>query len=365
MLPGPSVKEKETQEFKKNWVRSTLNSDLNTENLDFKKSNRASAIIIDKMLIQANAFDGLGAYDLESGKQIWKKNLFNGSEAGPTLDKNLYFGASDGFFYALNPKTGEELWKFKVGAEILSSPSINAEHVYFLSGLNIFYALKIDTGEVDWVYSRPSSSEFSIRGGARPAIGDTQVFVGFSDGYFVSLDRRTGKMKWEVSLNKNKRFKDIDSEVILNDGLLYVSGYDDHLYCLDKTSGNTIWKIKGGSFSGPTFHENLLIYPTSTGEVWGLNKKTSQKLWSYKVTSGIASRVTLFKSNALFGESQGDLILLNSQNGDVLSTFTPGRGIFTAPAVDPKTSKVYFISGEANLYSLTLKESSRSIFDFL
>lgn len=347
--------------FEKNWVRSTPQ----TLQQEFKKSNRGAPVIFKEMLIQANAFDGIGAYSLSSGQQIWKKEISNGVEVGPILGKNLYFGGSDGFFYALDPQTGQEIWKFKVGAEILSEPTVDQDKIYFLSGLNVLYALDILTGETSWVYSRPSSSEFSIRGGSKPAVYENNIFVGFSDGYFVSLDKKKGQVSWEISLNKNKRFKDIDSEPVVHEGLLYISGFDDHLYCLDKKTGAIQWKIKSGAYSAPIFFDQLLIYPTSQGEVWALNKKNSQRLWTYKVPQGIASSLKVYKGYVLFGESQGSLTLLNPKTGQILTQFNPGRGIFGSPTLDPQRPNVYFISNEANLYSVSLKENKFRVFDFL
>ena len=60
----------------------------------------------------------------------------------------------------------------------------------------------------------------------------------------------------------------------------------------------------------------------------------------------------LFRSILTFGESQGRLQFLDANTGKVLGSMEPGRGILSAPQVDEKKNRVYFISGEANLYAV-------------
>ncbi len=60
----------------------------------------------------------------------------------------------------------------------------------------------------------------------------------------------------------------------------------------------------------------------------------------------------LFKGSLVFGESQGSLKFLDPSSGAVLGSMEPGRGILSTPLVDEKNNRVYFISGEANLYAI-------------
>ncbi len=119
---GSSSEKTTSWKFKKNWTRSTLNQ----SNYDFKKSNRGVPLIFGKTLIETNATDGIGAYDIESGQELWKKSIFNGAETGPVFDQQIYVGASDGLFCALNPIHGQEIWKYKVGAEVVSEATLDS-----------------------------------------------------------------------------------------------------------------------------------------------------------------------------------------------------------------------------------------------
>jgi alcohol dehydrogenase (cytochrome c) len=52
----------------------------------------------------------------------------------------VFYGTMDGWFKAVNAKTGEPLWQFKVGSGVISQPTIyrgpdGKEYLAFLSGV--------------------------------------------------------------------------------------------------------------------------------------------------------------------------------------------------------------------------------------
>jgi outer membrane protein assembly factor BamB len=224
--------------------------------------------------------------------------------------------------------------------------------VYVLTGSNTLLSLEADSGKLKWSYNRVDSSSLSVRGGSKPAIKNNQLFVGFSDGAVVSLNAQTGALNWEKTLNRNKRFKDLDSNPVIENDLLYLLGFDDALYCLKASSGDIVWKHAGGGYGSVLLTKDRVLYSTTTEEVLSLDKLTGQVLWSYKLLDGIATSPVLYKGMVAFGESKGALVLLDSGSGKKISEFYPGRGIFSAPSVDEVAQEIYFISNEANLYKM-------------
>lgn len=336
------------------WVRQGPEKD----NLAFRKINRMTPLVLGDLLIEANALDGIVAYNRDSGYEIWRLKILNGVEAGATvINDRLFFGASDGQFYSVNAKTGKVLWSFPTRSENIAEPLLDSTNgiVYFLSGANVVYALDAESGRQVWLYSRQDTSSFSIRGGSKPALKDGNLFVGFSDGALVSLNAKTGNLQWELPLNRNKKFRDIDSSPVIDGDQIYISGYDDKLYAINAQKGDIQWRIDGGGYYPVTVAGDKLFYATTSGEVWALQKGNGQKLWSYKLKEGIATQVKVYKGLAVFGESQGSLQFLDANTGKSVSSFDPGRGIMSTPLVDDRNNQVYFISGEANVYAMEAK----------
>ena len=56
----------------------------------------------------------------------------------------------------------------------------------------------------------------------------------------MSLRHNNGDVVWAVNLNKNRRFKDIDSKPIIEGNRIYVTAFDDGLYCLERESGKVL-----------------------------------------------------------------------------------------------------------------------------
>lgn len=343
--------DKRTFQVRKLWVRDTLE----TLNEKHRKINRMTPLIAGNLIVQGNGMDGLVAYDRQHGAEMWRVNITNGVEAGAVaINDRLFFGGSDGNFYGVSLRDGKILWTYPTKAENLSAPILDSETgtVYFLSGNNVVYALDGESGKQIWTYSRQDTNNFSIRGGTKPALKNGLLYVGFSEGSLIAFNARSGSPVWEAQLNKNKKFKDIDSTPVLDGNYLYVAGYDDRLYCLDANKGDIIWKIEGGSYSGITMDADRIYYPTSQGEVWALQKNNGAKIWTYKLREGLATGVRIYKGLAVFGESQGSLVFLDLRTGKKIGEFEPGRGILSAPLGDDKSNRVYFVSGEANLYAL-------------
>lgn len=331
------------------WVRQTTSQD----NLGFRKINRMTPVLAGDLIIQGNGIDGLVAYERENGQEKWRLPIVNGIEPSAALIKDrLFIGASDGNFYSIEASTGKVQWSFPTKAENLSTPLLNEGVVYFLTGNNVFYALDAATGRQLWLYSRQDTSQFSIRGGSQAALNNGLLYVGFSDGSLVALNAKSGSAVWELQLNHNKRFRDIDATPVVNENQVFVAGYDDKLYCVSADKGEILWRIDGGGYSGVTLVGDKLFYPTTNGEVWALKKSNGDKIWSYKLHEGVATQVKTYKGSLVFGESQGKLKFLDINSGKELGGMEPGRGILSAPQVDEKMSRVYFISGEANLFAV-------------
>lgn len=63
--------------------------------------------------------------------------------SSPSISSGIiYFGTVDGYLYALNTDSGEELWKFKTNRKIISSPTIANGVIYFGSFDKHLYALQ-------------------------------------------------------------------------------------------------------------------------------------------------------------------------------------------------------------------------------
>lgn len=369
------VVQKNEMSFKAVWVQNTLAE----KNMSFRKINRFSPIYDTKenKVILANSLDGLSSYNLfynlsptvenYDRKKAWTKKIEYGVEAPGVYQRGqLFVGGLDGVFYSINGADGSINWKFDTGSEIIAEPTLNNEHVFFMNGANQLFALNMSTGKQIWVYNRQdTNSMITVRGGSKPVIDKGVIYVGFSDGSLVALNANTGTPQWEVQLNKNTRFKDIDASPTFSGDHLYINSYDDHLYCLNKSNGTVLWKIKAGGISSPLIIGDRLVYSTSEGRIIAAHKENGQIYWTYKDVRGIATDLVGYKGLVVFGESQGKLKALDLLSGEVKAGFDPGRGIMTKPTLIEDDRSFLFTSGEGNLYQVRLVQEDSGKINFI
>jgi outer membrane protein assembly factor BamB len=116
-------------------------------------------------------------------------------------DGTIYFGATDGYLYALNPD-GTLKWKSNLDGEIASSPVLLPStsispyrgRVYVgTDGDPNFFAIDTATGEKIWELQVPTGNPFAIKAGSSPLLvvdpagGEPVLYVGAANGYLYCI----------------------------------------------------------------------------------------------------------------------------------------------------------------------------------
>jgi outer membrane protein assembly factor BamB len=341
--------------LEKQWVRDTPNE----EYYDFRRVHRMPPVLTKSMVIAGNSIDGLVAYDRKTAKELWRFNVEGGVEAGVAEQNEfLYFGAGDGFFYKIEKWTGRAVWSFPIRAEGLGQPTIQGNRIYFLAGNNVVYALDTETGKSAWLYNRRDPANISVRGGSRPSVDDSHVYVGFSDGSLVALKKATGTVAWETLVNKNKRFQDIDSHPFLDGETIYIAGYDNSLQAINKKNGDRLWQVNLGGYSMPLKKDSSLYYSSTSNKIVALDKDSGQTIWSQDLRS-LGTQPEEFLGLIIVGEYNGSLKLLDMQTGELVKEFHPGRGVHSKVTIDRETGDLYFMSSDGNLFVLNMAWSTK------
>ena len=256
------------------WTRATPHSDY----LGYRRIHRMSPLVVDNLIIQGNAIDGISAYDRVKGTERWYLAVKGGIEGGAQAYKeNLYFGGSDGELYCIRLSDGKVLWTFPVKAETLAAPTVEDGIVFVENGADVVYAVDANTGKQIWVYNRQTTGSFSIRATTRPVVNGDHILVGFSDGFIVSLRRTDGSLDWERKLGRANRFRDVDSTPVIDDSQIFVSSFDGTLYSLKVGSGEVLWQVDEGGYVPVTVgsgeFSDRLYFSTVSGKILVIDKR--------------------------------------------------------------------------------------------
>ncbi len=162
------------------------------------------------------------------------------------------------------PTLGQQLWRFKTGDWVHSSPAISGGAVYVGSDDGHLYALDAGTGQEKWKFK---TDDRRVR--SRPAISDGVVYFGSDDRHLHALDAGTGQEKWKFPTGT---FGRIDSSAAISEGVMYVGSYDGHLYALDAGTGHQKWKFPTGDrvHSSPVISGGVVYFGSRDNYLYAL-----------------------------------------------------------------------------------------------
>jgi outer membrane protein assembly factor BamB len=170
----------------------------------------------------------------------------------------LFFGATDGKFYALDPATRSLTVLFTAGTFDLDSPAVsNGLVVTTNRGDGKLYALAAATGARIW----PSDPVVGTPTDGSPAIAGGRVFTAAASKLIAS-DVAMGTTVWSLALGPaNGTF----GSVTVANGVVF-TGAHSGIYAADAETGSLLWQARGSlGFSQSIPIANGMIYAPGIG----------------------------------------------------------------------------------------------------
>ena len=271
---------------------------------------RSAADITDGIAVFASDDGFLYALNVNSGKKIWRFDLRSSAisrrlpapdppyeydylQSSPVYHNDvIYIGSANGMLYAIDHKSGKELWHFKTNQKIRSTPVIYKNKIYFGSWDGNVYSVNVKNGKEVWKFDCGGIIQSS------PAAGDGKIFIGSRSTKIFALDAETGELKW-VYIHKDGSW--VESSPVFHNGVVYIGSSDAlKLWAFDAATGKVIWAFKTGgwSWSKPKV-KNKVVYIGSISAYpyyfegvelkagfYAVDEKDGKKLWS--ITPGTA-----------------------------------------------------------------------------
>lgn len=130
------------------------------------------------------------------------------------------------------------------------------------------------------------------------------------------------------------------------------------MYCLDRETGNQIWRFPSGeplaaSFTtGALLAGNILVAAADDKAIYGINVTTGEMAWQYIARDSVYARPVLAGNTVVFGLSSNMLMALDSQTGTAAwpEPYTPSSTIYDSMVAWQNT--VLFFTSDGNLNAL-------------
>jgi eukaryotic-like serine/threonine-protein kinase len=226
-------------------------------------------LIADGTLYFASDNSTYYALDVATQQVKWQIDAEARTLWGVALDNGSVYFAGQGLITALDTATGENKFSLKLGDFWYPFTVIDG---VFYGGSNdgYFYALDGQTGQEIWKF-KSADSEPAWSG---PVVVKDAVYVGSSDKHVYALGRQTGKEVWRFEVEDSAT-----TDLVLADGVLLVGVGNHqneegkrHLYAIEAETGDQLWTFEAASriLAAPAVSDNAVYIVTIAGQVYAL-----------------------------------------------------------------------------------------------
>ena len=174
--------------------------------------------------------------------------------SSPT-SKRLYIASRDKNLYALDIKSGRELWRVAADDIMTATPALHGDLVIFADYAGKVRAVSAQDGKSRWTYD----AKLGVPGDI--VVAENRVLVGSRSYDLIALDAATGKELWKTY----RWFSWIESPPVVRDGVIYTGSSDaTNVYAINLSDGSLRWKtpVPGYSWQRIAMTDDLLITGT-------------------------------------------------------------------------------------------------------
>ena len=235
-------------------------------------NNKIYIINQDNTILCLSIEDGSKIWEVRTVKTFIKSQNLLGlsvSEKG-----NLIIINSAGNVLKINSNNGRVLWTMNSLISLSAFESdffkssdivINNNDVIFSNILSTF-SINLDDGHLNWINKIKSSTT--------PIVDKENIFLVTDNGFFVNLDKKTGKIIWAnnilKSLKKRKQQTGI-SGFVMGSGKIYITTLNGYLIICSATNGIVEYnkKIAKSINTAPIISNGELYILTSSSKILG------------------------------------------------------------------------------------------------
>jgi outer membrane protein assembly factor BamB len=311
----------------------------------------------------------VSAFEAATGKLLWRKTL----EPEKARDSNEFGGglafyggrlfATTGFavVFALDPATGDEVWRTAISAPVRGAPTVFHDRVFAISIDSRLHALAAADGSSQWDYAALSETA-AFMAGTSPSASGALIVAPFSSGELVALQADTGKQAWNESLIGQRSgpggpvaaMTDIRGRPVIDNDRAIAIGSGGLLAAFDLRTGARVWERRLAGAQTPWVAGAHVFIITDNAEVVCLNRSNGKINWVTPLTAYSDEKKrdpvlwagpVLAGDRLLIGGSTGELLSLSPYDGRPLGKLNLGSPIMIAPVIADRTAYVLTDSG--------------------
>jgi outer membrane protein assembly factor BamB len=288
-------------------------------------------VVADGMIFAMDIGATLSAYKTADGKKLWSRKLAPKKEETESLGGGLAFAGgrlyvTTGYrdVIALDPQTGNDIWRQTTPAPTRSAPAVLGGRVFIVTLDNRVIVYNEEDGTVLWQYvGAPEVT--NLLGATSPALDRSLAVVALSSGELIAFRAENGQTLWVDNLAARRRgggalgsISDIKGLPIIHDGIVYAVSFSGRIVAIDERTGQRIWQREIGGAQTPWTAGDAVYLITADRQLVALSRQTGGIYWTVSLP---AFRDMEKREDAItwFGPLlAGGRLIMASDDGDVL-----------------------------------------------
>ncbi|MHC0441394.1 outer membrane protein assembly factor BamB family protein [Flavobacterium sp. 3-210] len=310
-----------------------------------------------------NSIGEIKSVNLKNKSTNWKTETGNSIYFSPIIVKNnLVIGTIEGNLQGFDTQSGKQKWTIPVGGVLVGSPIAENNRVYTASS-TAFICADAVTGKVIWQNNLPTSYSQGT-----PLIQGDKIIFGVWDSYVYCLDKNTGNLIWKWNNGNDKQilYSAGNVNMVASKSRLYFVTPQRFLTILDIETGKTLlrtqkWKIResmgksqdGKWFYGKTMDGELIRVPLNDAiELTEESFVNQSKVLDLKWGYEHNPAGILEKNNKIYiGSRKGEVMIVNAAKFEIIKQINLGSSSVNGFTVDDK-GQVWASLIEGGIYLL-------------
>ncbi len=339
------------------------------------RRNRITAdpVAADGRIFTLDSTAGLTAV-ASTGEVLWRRDLTAGFERGGGVSGGglaiasgvLYATTGYGELIAMEPASGEELWRQRLNAGI-TAPTIVDNSIYVVSRDNQAWSLDPQNGRIRWQLPAGPADDAVLSGGAAPAVTDRLVIFPFGSGEMVATLRLSGVRVWGTTVAGERRgvaynsVNDITGDPVIVGNTLYAGNQSGRVVAMNAASGERIWTAQEGAYSPVMPVGGSVFFVSDRNELLRLDAETGEEIWGTELPLYVRDRERrrqavfthfgpiLAGGNLVVASGDGSIRMFDPESGTQTGQIDLRGGAAAHPIVMDGT--LYVVSGDGRLHA--------------
>jgi outer membrane protein assembly factor BamB len=209
---------------------------------------------------------------------------------------------------------------------VFATPTVAGDLVYIGSCNGFFRALDRRTGTLVWFHdTHEEGGPFEFH--SDPLVAGSLVVAG-SDlrtagavAYLYAFERETGAVRWKSAVGPG-----VATDLAAFDRLLFAVTLGDELLALDTETGDRVWSFESGARNddfwlnpSPAVLRDRVFFGGLDGTLYALDVRSGRLLWKRELGSRISAGLVAIEGGVYAGTSDGRIHVVNPETGDAVA----------------------------------------------